>query len=113
MKKFVLAQELSDHLNDLLELDKNAVSELFETRVECNKELSDFRFVTVLPEDGKLLLGLLGVINGFIRAREGEDAPIVAAIFQDSDMTTVGVFRTIDPLKTWIPGMKNVPSEPS
>jgi hypothetical protein len=68
-----------DFLNDLLEYDRNAISLLIMTRVECNEELSNHPTVQVLVRDNKYLVGFLGILNGIY----SKDNKYIAAIYDE------------------------------
>lgn len=54
-------------LNDVLARDPDAITQLFNLRVDCNDSLSAHPFVQVsLYEDKRQRIGLLGLINGLL-----------------------------------------------
>lgn len=58
-------------LNEFFDLDPDAISKLFATRVKCNKELAENADVFVRDEgNGEYSVGILGILNGIF----GHDA---------------------------------------
>jgi hypothetical protein len=57
-------------LNQLLLIDRQAISKLMETRVPCNQDMVDHESVQVAlvpgtaPQEERLRVGLLGILNG-------------------------------------------------
>ena len=66
IKKSVAVEAVIELLNELLEIDSDAVSNLVLNRVECNEELADHSTVQVAwnKEDDTFSVGLLGILNG-------------------------------------------------
>jgi hypothetical protein len=67
-----LTDQLAEFLNELIEIDPEAVHRLVEARVPCNRHLMGHPTVQVLrvvdnPETSSVV-GFLGIINGFIGA---------------------------------------------
>ena len=59
-------------LNELLELDRVAVSSLFSNRVNCNKALADHESVQVLTTGHPHhYVGILGLLNGLFGTKLG------------------------------------------
>lgn len=60
-------------LNELLELDRSAITKLCDTRIECNKNMAIHQSLQVRHEDGLYKVGLIGVLNGiFGRSPKGK-----------------------------------------
>ena len=53
-------------LNEALELDPSAITELVNLRVGCNKGLTNHATIHVGVYDGVAKVGVLGLINGVI-----------------------------------------------
>lgn len=55
-----------DFLNSLLTYDREGISKLFESRIECNKKLGDHPTVQVYfdKKQDKDYVGVLGLLNG-------------------------------------------------
>ena len=53
-------------LNDALERDPEAITKLFNLRVECNDRLEGHPFVQVSLYGGTRKIGLLGLLNGML-----------------------------------------------
>ena len=61
----VTIQDAIDRLNELLELDPNALSELSVKRVPANDKLAiDHPYVQCALMDGQMAVGMLGILNG-------------------------------------------------
>lgn len=86
--------EVVEFLNSLLKYDWEAVQELVQTRVKCNKRLADHPTVQVgLNQDdsgvSEYYVGLLGILNGYFGVyddgpKEGWGA--IAAVFDENDL---------------------------
>lgn len=58
-------EQTIDMLNELVNLDRNAVLNLIINRVPCNQGIADHYSVQIQREDdGSFSVGLMGVING-------------------------------------------------
>jgi hypothetical protein len=65
------AMHWCDFLNSLMNLDPEALHNLIETRVACNDALRDHPSVQCWRnEQGQCVVGLLGILNGFIGTRQ-------------------------------------------
>ncbi len=72
-----------DYLNGLVELDQEAMQELIDHRVDCNKQLADHPTCRVKAEpDCDYGVGMLGVLNGLFGIDPDSWGPI-AAVFED------------------------------
>jgi len=65
-------------LNSAVSDDKNAINELVNTRVVCNKKLADHESIQVGKIDGKYRVGILGILNGIFGVDENEWGVIAA-----------------------------------
>jgi len=74
-------------LNDLLKTDPESVSLLIDARVPTTKAMVDHRKVPVLVENGKPMLGFLGVINA-ICGIDDDGHPAIAAVYDDKGKLT-------------------------
>lgn len=71
MEKTHNIHDIVDYLNGLLQIDKEAVSEIFTRRVECNEELADHPTVQVGSyHEGEYIVGALGIMNGLFTGDE-------------------------------------------
>lgn len=90
--------ELIEFLNEILELDPEAITSLFLRHVECNLELARHSTVQVSQSqrdensepDGSYYVGMLGVLNGYAGTydsgpREGW-GPIAAIVDDDGQI---------------------------
>lgn len=78
-----VADQMIRFLNELVELDQEAMHQLVETRVPCNTKLTDHPTVQVRVKEKKGSVGLLGILNGYI----GTDADgwgFICAEYNDS-----------------------------
>ncbi len=83
-KSFVTLEEVIDLLNELLLIDRGAITNLIDQRVKCNSELSNHRTVqttnaqrSFLSERGDdFFIGVLGLINGIFGIDENGIGPI-------------------------------------
>ncbi|MFA7120750.1 MAG: hypothetical protein WC277_04680 [Bacilli bacterium] len=71
-----LASDVVDFLNDLVEVDGEAVEKLFECHVPCNKGLADHPTVQVAKQHGGWKVGMLGLLNGLVGKNEAGYGPI-------------------------------------
>jgi hypothetical protein len=88
------------YLNDLVQLDPEAIEKLVEYRVPCNKSLLDHPHVQTyqaILETPRL--GMLGILNGIFGLQpEGSLHPgwgYIAAVFDDQTMKLTG-FKRVD-----------------
>lgn len=88
-----LALRLRDYLNELNEIDPDAVRRLCFQRVPCNDRLRDHPTVQVRSDkDGSnAAVGLLGILNGLLRGRA-----LIVAELQEFD-GPIDVFRAAVP----------------
>lgn len=88
-EKEALALEFIEYLNQLLTFDTDAITNLCENRIFCNKDLADHRTVQVQGLDGAApagaaaLVGMLGILNGFIGTR-ADGYGYVTAYYEDN-----------------------------
>ena len=75
------AAHVVDVLNRVFEADPKAISDLIEARVPCNRQLADDPTVQVSEDDGKYLVGLLGIVNGLVGVNE-QQSGFIAAEYQ-------------------------------
>ena len=80
--KTVSVSEAISFLNELIKLDKAAMTALAETRVLCNESLANHPTVQVstAPEGEKV--GLLGILNGLFGVDE-KGWGFITAVFDD------------------------------
>lgn len=64
VKNNITPQEAVDILNELLVVDKNAVSTMVMSRVVCNKLLAAHPTVQVFVGGGATSVSMLGILNG-------------------------------------------------
>jgi len=80
-------EKLINRLNQSLEYDRDAITELFSIRVLCNDSLADAPHFQVrcydktYEETGKCSIGVLGLLNGLID--DGNDGIIFASYNDD------------------------------
>ena len=84
-EKVKLAQEMVDYLNELIELDRDAVQKLIDVYSECNKPMAEHPTLQVhqMSEEAPIYgVGALGLLNGFIGERDG--VGYITAVYNDS-----------------------------
>lgn len=87
-EKIALAKVTIQYLNELIALDREVMHELVEGRVPCNEAIAGHPTAQISRDDeGKRVLGLLGVINGLIGV-DKESWGYVAGIFDDNGNLT-------------------------
>ena len=60
-----------DVLNDALERDPLALTQLVNARITCNEHLAKHRTVQAGVYDGDFKVGVLGLINGILGYKQG------------------------------------------
>lgn len=78
--KSINAKDVVEFLNGLLAIDRDAVSDLFETRVHCSDALAGHPTVVVRQSGELCTVALLGVLNGMLRGDGETDGPIARSI---------------------------------
>lgn len=76
----VISKEITNLLNELLDLDSTAISSLIDSRVNCNDRIVDHPTVTV-ANDG---LGVLGILNGIL----GKHGMVLVANYDENNNLT-------------------------
>jgi hypothetical protein len=67
-----MVDRLVDYLNGLCSLDPETVDALIEQRVDCTEALASHEhLVAVESSEGDLQVGMLGVLNGFVKQLTG------------------------------------------
>ena len=83
-------------LNELLALDAQAVTDLINSRVQCNEAMANHPTVQVGGETGKpetFRVGLLGLLNGYCGAYDDGEKKGYGPITADFDDGIVTGFR--------------------
>ena len=96
-KSLDVADQMIRFLNELMEIDPDALHKLIETRVPCNTDLAEHPTVQVQGTQEKPCVGLLGILNGFVGA-DNDGWGFVCASFDDDTGKLTGFMRT--PLKS-------------
>ncbi len=79
MNNIELANKIVNFLNELLQVDKEAIEVLIDRRVKVNEQLLNHPTVQVSSEDGKTgSVGLLGILNGLVGVKSNGWGYIVA-----------------------------------
>jgi hypothetical protein len=60
----ITLDDIINLLNQMLVIDRQAITELVNNRVVCNEVLADHPTIVVGERDGVCKVGLLGVLNG-------------------------------------------------
>ena len=78
------ADQMIRFLNELVEIDGEAIHQLIEHRVPCNQGMLDHPTVQVAANEGADpgKVGLLGVLNGFI-GKDTDGWGFICAMFDD------------------------------
>lgn len=61
-----LAERVITLLNELVEIDRDAIEKLVNYRVACNRKLGEHPTVQVGIEDDVHRVGLVGILNGVV-----------------------------------------------
>lgn len=86
-------QEAVDYLNELLRLDRDAMSRLVLTRVLCNEHLAHHPTLLMLGRgEEEYEFGCLGILNGLL-LRDESNGFVVAAIVEDDVVKRFMVLR--------------------
>jgi len=79
-------------LNNALELDREAVQALIETRVPCNSKLAEHDTIQVAEEGPSVVggemeynVGLMGLLNGMFGVDERTGFGPITAVFENQD----------------------------
>ena len=95
----ISAQYVVDFLNELLRMDKYALTDMMSERISVNKELKNHPTVKVKElVEGVPEIGLLSIINGMF-GLEGETQAV--EIILDKRTEIITEFRLTEPWKGW------------
>lgn len=87
-----LLEDLINYLNSLLEIDRDAITELCNARVKVtNNGLLEHPTVQCGIYNGEYKVGLLGILNGFLGAREDQKGYLCAYYDEHSKIVKFGV----------------------
>lgn len=83
-EKLKLATEWVEYLNKIAAIDVSLIEKLVEYRVGSLRH-ADIEKIAFTTEEGggAVVLGLLGIINGFIGTRESDDRGYVCGVYTD------------------------------
>lgn len=70
IKNQISIDEVIEFLNSLLIYDRQAIQNLINIRVFCNKELAEHPTIQTLKEEGYYYVGMVGILNGLFGIRE-------------------------------------------
>jgi hypothetical protein len=82
------SQDIVNHLNRLLELDRELIEELFDYHGLCNNldmAKKNISLLTYSPSNRRFKLGFLGILNGLF-ASEYDISPIKAVYDEDDEL---------------------------
>ena len=79
-----VAEALIRFLNELVQMDPEAMHRLVEARVSCNEALADHPTVQVRKVPNGFEVGILGLLNGFVGA-DLDGWGFVCAEFDDDE----------------------------
>jgi len=91
MRQSVTYDDVIEFLNELLEIDAEAVKQLVESRVPCKMLLAEHPTVQVRAQDDEHWVGLLGILNGLFGTYRDGCGPI-AVCYEEFEV--VGFTRT-------------------
>jgi hypothetical protein len=91
IKQEITPDATAELLNELLSIDRQAVSGLIATRIPCNDLLADHPTVQVVTENGQCKVGFLGILNGLFGVDDKGYGPIAIEV-KEEDMTTIERF---------------------
>jgi len=95
----ISAQYVVDFLNELLRMDKYAMTDLVSERISVNKELAHHPTVQVQElVKGIQEVGLLGILNGMFGI-EDDQAAIQAVMNEKTEL--IVEFKLTEPWKGW------------
>lgn len=83
MKTTITVDETIQYLNELLSLDRPAITALVVNRVPCNEALSEHKSAQIMEQHGGFYIGLLGILNGLFDTIDGKNGAIVAVWDED------------------------------
>lgn len=83
IKESVSIDETIALLNELIQIDANAVAALIANRVPCNEEMANHPTVQCGAQHGGFHVGMLGVINGLFGIYEGSGWGPIMFVFDD------------------------------
>jgi len=63
-QNYELAQKISNFLNELLEIDQEAISKLVFSSVPCSSEMVNHPTVQVVEKDGEYSVSVFSILNG-------------------------------------------------
>ncbi len=111
MRSQVTIDQVIELLNAAVKADPEAMHQLIEARVPCNKWLAQHPTIQVVAgQDPSHQVGLLGILNGQFGIDERRHGPI-AAVFDD-DMKLKRFERT-SKMREDRKGQETVPREPT
>ncbi len=82
--KRMLAGRIVYFLNALAEDDREAIREVFDTRISCNVKLAEHSSVQVRMDSDGWKFGILGILNGFV-GTDVEGNGLIQRIVDDED----------------------------
>lgn len=95
----ISAQYVVDFLNELVRLDKYALTDMMTERISVNKELMNHPTVLVKElVEGVPEIGLLSIINGMFGL---EDETVAIEVIRDKHTDVITEFRLTEPWKGW------------
>ncbi len=83
-----LAGRIIYYLNSLAETDREAIRELFDTRIPCNVKFAEHPTLQVRRESAGWKFGILGILNGFV-GTDVEGNGLIQRIVDDEDAARI------------------------
>lgn len=88
-----LARRICNFMNELLELDSEAVLDLCNHRVPCNQDMADHETVQVVSKTNKYNVGLIGILNGICGIYKDGWGPICALYHENGAVIRFGLIK--------------------
>lgn len=96
------AKDVADFLNNLLKLDRTAITEMFiGTKIECNSDLGDHKTITTSYSEYGHRVTPLAVLNGLLRMGNDTDQWLITANY-DIDEGVIETFKLTNSKNTHI-----------
>ena len=99
-RETISAEFVVKFLNDLIEIDRDSVMSLIETRVRCKGELANHESIQTTFESGRDLLGVLGLLNGFFGTSSKNGYGCIVAHY-DGDENDLGNLTHFSVKRDW------------
>lgn len=92
IKQSISKTDVLNLLNELVEIDRDAMLKLLHSRVTFKEQMRDHPTVQMMIGQDGPSVGLLGILNGLFGVDENGNGPFCAVV--DKDGQLIGFFRT-------------------